>query len=109
MAISSCQSPGPPAAPAPFTQDALTNFTAKWSASEIKANDPVAAAVIANSYGLANAFWWSHHTFTHENLDNATSFDARAQIELNMVMAVGAKEHTQLPRFRPHVDQPSGR
>jgi hypothetical protein len=73
---------------ASLLQDAPT-FSSKWDPNQIVANDAVAAAIIADTNGIANAFWWSHHTFTHENLDNATSYDARAQIELNMAMAVG--------------------
>jgi hypothetical protein len=64
------------------------NFSSQWSASQIRALDPVASAIASNANGIADAFWWSHHTFTHENLDNATAYDARAQIELNIAMAV---------------------
>jgi hypothetical protein len=83
--LACCMTPRPP----PRFQGALT-FSSKWSPTQIRANDPVAAAVISNTNNVATSFWWSHHTFTHENLDNATSFDARAQIELNIAMAVGA-------------------
>jgi len=35
----------------------------------------------------AESFFLSHHTYTHQNLDNATTFDARVQIELNVKLA----------------------
>jgi hypothetical protein len=31
-----------------------------------------AAAIMDDVGGLTSKFFWSHHTFTHENLDNAT-------------------------------------
>jgi hypothetical protein len=31
-----------------------------------------AAAIMDNVGSITSKFFWSHHTFTHENLDNAT-------------------------------------
>ena len=59
-----------------------------WSQRTIINRDALAAAVIRNTSGVASAFTWSHHTFTHENLDNATLYDADAQLFLNIRMAV---------------------
>ena len=59
---------------------------ASWPASQLT-KDKLAAAVRANTGGVADAFFWSHHTFTHMNLDNATSYDAAHQLSLNAAMA----------------------
>jgi hypothetical protein len=47
-----------------------------WVKSAILAGDPVAAA-IANNATLRRSFFWVSHTFTHQNLNNATYSDAR--------------------------------
>lgn len=57
-----------------------------WNVTALKL-DPRAKLVIANTNGIATKFFWSDHTFTHENLDNATSYDAYHQIALNRLMS----------------------
>lgn len=75
------------AAHTPNTQQDAPSAPAGWSISAILAKDPLANAVINSPNGEATAFFWCHHTFSHENLDNATTFDADQQIGLNQVMA----------------------
>lgn len=58
-----------------------------WSRSEILAADPLATMVINNQNSVVDRLHWCHHTFTHENLDNATLYDAQEQIKLNIAMA----------------------
>ncbi|KIZ05734.1 hypothetical protein MNEG_2222 [Monoraphidium neglectum] len=58
-----------------------------WSLANIQAKDALATAVRANTGNVATAFSYCHHTFTHENLDNATWFDADQQLALNIDMA----------------------
>ncbi|KAI8474659.1 MAG: hypothetical protein J3K34DRAFT_465487 [Monoraphidium minutum] len=76
---------------------------AGWSLAAMTARDPLAAAVVADAGGAATEFFWSHHTFTHQNLDNATSYDAAQQIGLNIDIA--AAEFLNLaarPGFSSH-------
>ena len=48
--------------------------------------------MIDNVGGAADAFFFSHHTFTHENLDNATRYDADQQLGLNIALAKPVRE-----------------
>jgi len=43
--------------------------------------------VLANTGNILSGFFFSHHTFTHQNLDNATTYDATQQLALNTKMA----------------------
>ncbi len=36
---------------------------------------------------VAEAFFWNHHTFTHQNFDTVTAGDAAMQLRLNQHMA----------------------
>ncbi|KIZ05898.1 hypothetical protein MNEG_2062 [Monoraphidium neglectum] len=67
-------------------QSTKTN-NATWNVADFSAGDPLANFIITNTNGQADGFFYDHHTFSHENLDNATSFDTDIQIELNMQMA----------------------
>lgn len=67
-------------------KDVASNKAA-WNSTTFKVYDPVAAAIIDNINGIADGFFWSHHTFTHENLDNATFYDVDQQMDLNMEIA----------------------
>lgn len=59
-----------------------------WDPAVIK-SDPRAFEILkdVDGTGLTSKFFFSHHTFTHENLDNATTYDAKQQIALNKLMA----------------------
>ncbi|KAI8465295.1 MAG: hypothetical protein J3K34DRAFT_461466 [Monoraphidium minutum] len=59
---------------------------AAWT-PELLRGDGLAALAMDDVGGAANGFFWSHHTFTHQYLDNATAFDATQQIGLNKAMA----------------------
>lgn len=66
---------------------AATN-NATWSAAAFAAGDPLAAWMMDPVGGAGDDFFFSHHTFSHQNLDNATTYDTDIQIELNIQMAV---------------------
>lgn len=70
----------------PPLQDA-PNSSSTWLVSEFTKADPLAKMIITNQYGATDGFFWCHHTFTHENLDNVTRFDADQQIQLNQAIA----------------------
>lgn len=50
--------------------------------------DDLAALVLDNDGNATDEFHWCHHTFTHQNMDNITLYDARKQIKYNIQMAV---------------------
>jgi hypothetical protein len=57
--------------------------SSNWVEPAILAGDPLAAA-IANNATLRRSFFWVTHTFTHQNLNNATYSDARCVPILGM-------------------------
>lgn len=70
------------------------NTTERWAAAI--AADPVAAAIASDSAeGIPSAFFWSSHTFTHQQLDNATYGDAELQFRLNLLFAGQVGVHSQ--------------
>jgi hypothetical protein len=48
--------------------------SATWNRTTILANNPLASAIV-NNVTLKRAFYWTSHTFTHENLNNASLAD----------------------------------
>ena len=74
----------------PHPQGAATN-NASWTVEAFRAGDPLAKWLIDNVGGSAEEFFYSHHTFSHQNLDNATTYDTDIQIGLNIQMAVGSR------------------
>jgi hypothetical protein len=38
------------------------------------------AAAVVNDASIQQGFFWSSHTFTHQNLDNATVQDTAAEV-----------------------------
>lgn len=62
------------------------NYTsAAWDAAAIRAGDPLAASTFSNP-SLVTGLNWVSHTFTHQNLNNATSADSRRQWQYNKDM-----------------------
>jgi hypothetical protein len=47
-----------------------------WVRSAIRNGDPLSGAIFRNAT-LRRSFFWVSHTFTHQNLNNATYSDAR--------------------------------
>jgi hypothetical protein len=66
-------------------QGALTS-PSTWNITAFLAGDTLAAEV-ANNTATRNTFFFSHHTWSHQNLDNATLYDAQVQIQLNKRLA----------------------
>jgi hypothetical protein len=65
----------------------LQAYTSRaWNATRIVAASEIATALVTNAT-LRDAFLWTSHTFTHQNLNNATYTDCRW---------VGGLEHHQL-------------
>jgi hypothetical protein len=62
-------------------------FVESWQRTDLRA-DERARMVLRDTDGMTRNFFFSHHTFTHENLDNATRHDSSQQILLNVKMAV---------------------
>lgn len=60
--------PPPPSQPAAHLAQGIS---VAWPGRELS-RDALAGAVMANTGGMATDFFYSHHTFTHQNLDNAT-------------------------------------
>jgi hypothetical protein len=50
--------------------------TKKWKKADLVSGSPVAAA-LADGSALQKAFFWTSHTFTHQNLNNATYHDCQ--------------------------------
>jgi hypothetical protein len=45
---------------------AAVNFSSLWHDPQFRLEDPIATALKNNEGGIADAFFFSHHTFTHE-------------------------------------------
>lgn len=82
--------------PAKHTTQNASSLPATWSKTEFM-SDPVAAMLLDNTNCVQDAFFYSHHTFSHQNLDNATLYDVDTQIELNIQMAVRSLASNGLP------------
>jgi hypothetical protein len=60
----------------------LQNYSSsQWDLNRILSGNPVAAAVV-NDASIQQGFFWSSHTFTHQNLDNATIQDSAAEVSV---------------------------
>ncbi|KAL6611459.1 hypothetical protein U3516DRAFT_551422 [Neocallimastix sp. 'constans'] len=67
------------------------NYKLDISSSELK-NDPL-FAYFRNNRSKQKEFFWSSHTFTHENLDNASRSDVDNEIRVNIEMAKKLRLH----------------
>ncbi|GBF97916.1 hypothetical protein Rsub_10589 [Raphidocelis subcapitata] len=57
-----------------------------WNVTAFLSGDALAAEVAGNA-DTRSGFFYSHHTWSHQNLDNATLYDAQVQIQLNKRIA----------------------
>lgn len=57
-----------------------TYSSAPWSAARVLAGDPLAAAASVAMVSGNSPFFFTSHTFTHQNLNNATSSDSTKQV-----------------------------
>lgn len=97
VSVPSHQMPSSPAAcarPRPrCCQNALATVS-NWNVSIMRNEDPLFERISLNTNNLANSFWWSHHTWSHQNLDNATFYDADMQVWRMLRAPMGCDGHS---------------
>lgn len=79
--------PKPLGTGAPKLSKTSAEYSAGWNKTAFAAADALFAAIAANTGNFATSFFYNHHTFTHQNLDNVTFSDAVLQLQLNQLMA----------------------
>jgi hypothetical protein len=62
-----------------------------WNITAFLNGDALAAEVATNGPSRS-LFFYSHHTWSHQNLDNTTLFDAQVQIQLNKRIADAVRQ-----------------
>ncbi|KAJ3126134.1 hypothetical protein HK098_007845 [Nowakowskiella sp. JEL0407] len=70
--------------PKPMPSDA--NLGLNFSTKEL-AKDPLYTYFMNNNKQNQKQYYWLSHTFTHENLNNATAYDTDAEIKTNVKFA----------------------